>query len=60
MKRLAYVFSVVLAVGMAGALFVKPVAAQGGCSGLSCQSQGDCGSNCFCNTPSTTCFSNNN
>jgi hypothetical protein len=58
MKRLAYVFSVVLAVGMAGALFVKPVAAQGGCSGLQCYSQADCGPNCNCQ--SGTCFFNNN
>lgn len=26
------------------------------CAGLSCSAQQDCGSKCFCNRPSTTCY----
>lgn len=26
------------------------------CAGLSCSEQQDCGSKCFCNRPSTTCY----
>lgn len=29
-----------------------------GCAGLTCWAQEDCGPNCFCNRPSSTCFSN--
>lgn len=28
------------------------------CEGLSCNSGSDCGTSCFCNTPSTTCYLN--
>jgi hypothetical protein len=32
--------------------------AEAGCAGLECWAQEDCGPNCFCNRPSSTCFSN--
>jgi hypothetical protein len=28
------------------------------CAGLSCYDGSDCGSKCFCNRPSSTCFEN--
>lgn len=28
------------------------------CEGLACAEQQDCGTACFCNRPSTTCFGN--
>jgi hypothetical protein len=58
-KRLTEVFAVALllttCVVSAGQLSVK-AAETPWCHLLECNSQPDCGSKCFCNTPSRTCY----
>lgn len=62
-KRLTEVFAVALlltaCVVSAGQLTTTARASEAppACAGLTCWDASDCGSKCFCNRPSSTCYS---
>jgi hypothetical protein len=61
-KRLTEVFAVTIlltaCVVSAGQLTARAqIASEPACAGLSCYDGSDCGSKCFCNRPSSTCYS---
>jgi hypothetical protein len=60
-KRLTELLAVVLlltaCVISAGQLTARAqIGGESACAGLSCTDGSDCGSKCFCNRPSSTCF----